>query len=124
MLPRQADVGKYHWQKGMRLRRPQEFRRVWSHGQSWVHSLFVCYWCPNGLSLSRIGVTASRKVGTAVERNRARRLLREAARHLYPNLRLGWDVVLVARAAAHRSHEKEVESVLASVMQRAGLWRD
>lgn len=124
MVSYSARVGQYHWRKGMRLRRPQEFRRVWSYGQSRVHSLFVIYWVSNGLSISRIGVTASRKVGGAVQRNRARRLLREAARRLYPNLRSGWDIVLVARSAACRSHGTEVEPVLASLMQLAGLWRE
>ena len=49
----------------------------------------------------RFGLTASKKVGKAVARNRARRRLREAARALLPELgRPGWDYVLIARADA------------------------
>lgn len=49
----------------------------------------------------RFGLTASKKVGKAVIRNRARRRLREAARALLPELgRPGWDYVLIARAGA------------------------
>jgi ribonuclease P protein component len=76
---------------------------------------------PNGLDLSRVGVTASRKVGGAVARNRARRLLREAARRLYPRLKSGWDVMLVARAAILEVKEPQVEEALASLLRRAGL---
>ncbi len=114
----------YHWHKGMRLRRPQDFRGVWNCGQSWVHPLFVLYSAPNALQISRIGITASRKIGNAVHRNRARRLLREAMRHLYPHLASGWDLVLVARTALSASREAEVQIALISMMQRAGLWQD
>lgn len=116
--------GGYTWHKGMRLRHPQEFRNVWNRGQSWVHPLFVLWSAPNNLPISRIGITASRKVGIAVQRNRARRLLREAARRLYPNLIPGRDLVLVARSALPAVRETQVEAALAAVMQRSGLWRD
>jgi ribonuclease P protein component len=69
---------------------------------------------PNGLDLSRVGVTASRKVGGAVARNRARR-------RLYPRLKSGWDVMLVARAAILEVKEPQVEEALASLLRRAGL---
>jgi len=59
-----------------------------------------------------------------VQRNRARRLLREAARHLYPQLAPGWDLVLVARATLSTSSEPQVEAALLSLLQRSGLWQD
>jgi len=109
------------WQKEMRLRRPEDFRRVWSRGRSWAHRLFVLWALPNGESRSRFGITASRRVGNAVERNRARRLLREAARKLYRDACGGWDVVLVARSALPVSGEDEVRSALKTMLERAGL---
>ncbi|MGC9356769.1 MAG: ribonuclease P protein component [Anaerolineae bacterium] len=106
----------------MRLRRPQDFRRVWKEGRSWAHSLFILWAAPNDLPYSRVGFTASRKVGDAVTRNRARRLLREATRHLYPHLADGWDVVLVARGALAAAKTQEVESGLEASLRRADLW--
>lgn len=59
---------------------------------------------PDGAHVG-VGFTASRKVGGAVERNRARRRLREAARRLLPELAVaGVDYVLVARTAAVDAH--------------------
>jgi len=63
-------------------------------------------------------------VGGAVQRNRARRLLREAARHLYPHLEPGWDLVLVARATLNAASEPQVEAALRALLQRSGLWQD
>lgn len=106
----------------MRLRRPGEFRHVWSAGRSWAHSLFILWALPNDLDCVRVGITASRKVGNAVARNRARRLLREAARHLYGRMVTGWDVVLVARPALIAHKEPQVEDALQRMLGLAGLW--
>jgi ribonuclease P protein component len=112
----------YSWQKEMRLRRPQDFRRVWKEGRSWAHPLFIIWAAPNNLSGTRFGLTASRKVGNAVERNRARRLLREAARHLAAHIPPGWDVVLVARRAILKAKAQRVQGALKVMLQRADLW--
>jgi len=76
---------------------------------------------PNSLDFSRVGVTASRRVGGATARNRAKRLLREAARHLYSHLSNGWDIMLIARTHILELKEPQVEEVLASLLHRAGL---
>ena len=57
----------------------------------------VLYVRPNGQRRNRLGVTVSTKLGGAVVRNRARRRLREVFRLAQPDLRTGYDVILVAR---------------------------
>lgn len=108
-------------ERRIRLRRTSDVRRVYDEGQSWVHPLLVLVARPNGLDFSRVGVTASRKLGSAVARNRAKRLLREAARRLYPQFGAGWDVMLISRARILEAKEPQVEKALASLLRRAGL---
>jgi ribonuclease P protein component len=104
-----------------RLRRTSDVRRVYDEGRSWAHTLLVLIACPNGLDFSRVGVTASRKLGDAVARNRAKRLMREAARRLYPQFGSGWDVMLVARIGILEVKEPQVEEALVALLKRAKL---
>ena len=106
----------------VRLRRTSDIRHVYNKGQSWAHPLLVLIAQPNDLGFSRVGVTASRSVGNAVRRNRAKRLLREAARHLYPQFgSRSWDVMLVARPRITQVKEMQVEKALASLLKLSGL---
>lgn len=68
-----------------------------------------------------VGVTAGKKVGGAVERNRAKRQLREAIRPRLPELRRGYQLVLVARAAMRGVQFAAVQAALDALLHRAGL---
>jgi ribonuclease P protein component len=108
-------------ERRIRLRRSGDIQRAYDEGKSWAHPLLVLVVRPNDLGSSRVGVAASRKAGSAVERNRAKRVLREAARHLYPEFESkGWDVVLIARPGLLGVKQMEVEEALALLLKRAG----
>jgi ribonuclease P protein component len=84
--------------KDRRVRRRAEFQVVFERGTRFHGRFFTLILLPNRLSSSRLGIVASRKLGGAVERNRAKRLIREmfrqhgAARHGF-----GLDAVVIPR---------------------------
>ena len=82
------------------LKDNRDFRHIYAGGRQSPGRLVVLYTMPNGLSGNRLGVTAGKKVGNAVTRNRVKRWVKEAYRVLEPGVANGYDIVIVARAAA------------------------
>src|SRR5438309_1575110 len=80
------------------LRRPTDFRRVYDRKKSASDRLLLVYGCENGLGYSRLGLSVSRKIGGAVQRNRFRRLYKEAYRLTRHRLPTGLDLVLIPRS--------------------------
>ncbi len=108
-------------QRQFRLTRSEDFKRVRQHGKSYAHPLIVLIAQANDRMKVRVGVAAGKAVGTAVRRNRAKRLLRAAMRPLIPCIPSGWDLVLIARPRLARSSLTDTRQALLTVLQLAGL---
>ena len=109
-----------------RLSRSAEFERVYRQGRSTANRHLVLYAFPNAASdRPRLGLSVSRKVGGAVERNKVKRMLRESFARVEPTLRDGQDVVLVARPSAAELVEREglagVDGALDELIVKGGL---
>ncbi|MEE0800546.1 MAG: ribonuclease P protein component [Gemmiger sp.] len=104
-----------------KLTKNREFTRLYARGKSYVHPNLVLYVAKNRYGVPRVGLTATKKVGHAVQRNRARRVMREAlSEHLSQNAG-GYDIILVARGRTPYLKSTQVSRTLAALMRRAGL---
>jgi len=95
-----------------RLRTGAEYDEVFKRGARLDGPLFLLVALPNGRGLDRLGLAVSRRVGGAVERNRARRLLREGFRRLERAGSPGVDLVVIARPSLSRRGQAEVDREL------------
>ncbi len=80
------------------LRRPADFKRVYDRRRSASSEFLIVYAAPNDLPHNRLGLSVSRKFGGAVQRNRMRRLFREAYRLTRHQMPAGLDIVLIPRS--------------------------
>jgi ribonuclease P protein component len=108
-------------QRKFRLTRSTDFKRVRHTGKSYAHPFVVLVVQTSEAPRVRVGVTAGRSVGGAVQRNRAKRLLREAMRPLLPDLLPGWDMIIIARSALPSKSLQEIRQVLTSLLRRAQI---
>ncbi|MBF0125360.1 MAG: ribonuclease P protein component [Magnetococcales bacterium] len=90
----------YPFPRTARLLSSSDYRLVLRRGRCWRRALFVLYVMENGLTVSRLGITVSRKVGKAVQRNRIKRVVREFFRLESSQWRVMADHVFIARPAA------------------------
>jgi ribonuclease P protein component len=113
-----------------RLTRPADFTRVYGRRQSAASGQLVVYALPNSLPDGRVrlGLSVSRRIGTAVVRNRWKRRLREAFRATRGELPQGIDIIVVVRsgrppvgAAGHRQLADAIASLVARITKRPGF---
>jgi ribonuclease P protein component len=90
-------TARFTFRKHEHLRRPAEFQRVYDRRCSASDDWLIVYVCENDLPHARVGLSVSRKVGGAVQRNRMRRLYREAFRLSKHELPVGIDLILIPR---------------------------
>jgi ribonuclease P protein component len=103
--------------KASRVRRRREFQRVFDLSLRTKGRYFTVLIAPNTEGTARLGIVASRKLGDAVRRNRAKRLIREVFRHTAPlPAGQGVDVVVIPRRelfdAAYSSLESDFRIAL------------
>lgn len=109
-------------QRKLRLRKREDFSRIYRNGKSFANNQFVVYWSrQHQADPFRLGVSASKKIGNAVVRNRMRRMVKEIVRQHTERMAGQLDFIVIVRKPAVGMKMKELEKSLLHVFKRAGL---
>jgi ribonuclease P protein component len=111
-------------ERRLRLRRGGDVRTARSRGRAIADGPLVLRYLPNVSDppRNRYGVVAGRKSGGSVQRNRLKRVTREALRGLHPDLRRGYDLVVIIRGTVEElPGSGETRQLLERMLRRAGL---
>jgi len=98
-----------------------DFERVRRFGKSYAHPFVVLIALPNEMERSRVAVAAGRSIGKAVQRNKAKRIIRETLRPLVPRIEAGWDIVILARKPIKEAGYQPIQAALMTLLSRANL---
>ncbi|MCL4560602.1 MAG: ribonuclease P protein component [Chloroflexi bacterium] len=90
-------------------------------GKSYAHPLVVLVASPNELEKVRCGFVAGKNYGGAVQRNRAKRLLRAVLYPLVPGLRPGWDLIFLVRQPLKEATYQQLQAAVENLISRARL---
>ena len=99
----------------------KEFKRLYGRGKSFVDPLLVTYVLKSGRDHCRIGITVGKKLGGAVERNRAKRVKTAAWRETAPLLSQNVDAVFVARTRILSAKSGDVAAAMIRHFKKSGL---
>jgi len=109
------------YKRCLTLKNDYEFRRAYGRGKNAVSAGLVVYCLKRKKGGVRVGITTGKKVGCAVARNRARRVIREAIRLCEHDIRGNWDIVLVARTRTPYLKMQDVHRELRASLKKMGL---
>ncbi len=99
----------------------KDFKRMYGRGKCHVDPAIITYIIKSGRKNFRIGFTSGKKVGCAVERNRARRLIAAAFREIQKDIKYPVDIVFVARRRMLTLKSTEVAEIMRTQFIKEGL---
>ncbi len=98
-----------------------DFRRIYGKGKSFQGPALVSYVMKNRAGICRVGITTSKKIGNAVERNRARRVIRAAYSMIEDKVCGSYDFVFVARSKTKYIKSTQLAVLMLSQLEQAGV---
>lgn len=107
--------------KATTLKQNTDFHRAYGRGKVKTSPALVTYAVKNRGLGCRIGITTSKKLGSAVERNRCRRIIRAAFSSVYPLCSGNWDIVFVARFKTKKLKSTDILPVMEQHLSQLGI---
>ncbi len=106
--------------KSQTLKENRDFRRLYNRGKCFTSPVLVTYAMKRKGTETRVGITSGKKIGNAVKRNRARRIIREAFSEYEGNLNSSYDFVFVARTRTTVVKTAEVSAAMKQHLKSLG----
>ena len=107
--------------KAQTLKLNRDFKRIYNKGKAFVSPSLVTYVLKNKNHNLRIGITTSKKIGSAVQRNRCRRIIRAAFVSLEEKELSGADIVFVARTKTGFLKSTDIERCMKEHLRQSGV---
>lgn len=104
-----------------RLRRSNDFQRVRRIGKFYASPFMALAFLRNELDHARFGFVVSKHLGTAVQRNKIKRRLREVTRLRAARIKPGFDLIFIAKPAINRASYIEIEQFVEDLLKRSDL---
>lgn len=107
-------------QRKYRLKKGYQFNYIYRRGKSVAGKEMVLYFVKNRTGKMQIGISVSKKIGKSTVRNRVKRVFKECARKLIPQIDCKYNFVLLARAQSVGATYNEVLETLKSLLLKSG----
>lgn len=109
-------------QKDLLIKKNEDFKSVYRQRKSKADKFFIVYCAENNKDISRIGISVSKKVGNSVVRHRIKRLIKECYRLNLKNIKIGYDIVVVARKDANNIDFNQVYKSFFRLIEKHGIY--
>jgi len=110
--------------KTNRLRKNEDFKKVYKYGKSYYNRNLIMYIRKNDLEYSRIGFTVTKKIGNSVVRNKIRRRIKEIVRKNLGNIMDGYDIILIPKKNVIDISFQELESAIFHIFKLANILKN
>lgn len=109
-------------QKYLSLNQNTDFQRTYHRGKSSAKPALVVYCLKNRVGICRVGITTSKKIGNAVQRNRSRRIIRAAYQSIFSEYELkgNYDIIFVARSKTKYLKSTDIEKTMLACLKQVG----
>lgn len=105
----------------IRIKKNTDYQTVFKKGKQISGRGVILYYSKNSAQDTRVGIIVSKKVGNAVVRNRIKRIIREIFRLNWPDIKSGYDIIIITRKSIREKSFHDIEKTFIDIMRRAGL---